>query len=112
MAVQKHNRSERTKDRLIRGLDLIPDDWELASAWRALQSIRRSRATLSRLLTNRAAATARDLRGALTALERASAHISGGFSVKEIEPLARMWGRLQRKVARASAARRAREARS
>jgi hypothetical protein len=77
--------------------------WYLAVSWQS--TYHRSRATLTRLLTNRAVATTRDLRGALTAVERALSHISGGFPVKEIEPLARMWGRLQRKVARTVAAR-------
>ena len=119
MAIQKHNRSnERTKHHLVRGIDFIPDNWELASGYRALQSLRRSRTTLSRLLADPAAAghrwstaTLRDVRGVLTSVERALAHISGGFPVKEIEPLARKWARLKRQAARTMAARRPREAR-
>jgi hypothetical protein len=112
MAIQKHNRSsERTKDRLVRGIDPIPENWELASGYRALQSLARSRTTLKRLLAEPAAAAPSDFRSVLTAVERARAYISGGFPVKEIEPLARMWGKLQRKTARTAAARRLREAR-
>jgi hypothetical protein len=85
MAIQKHNRSsERTTGRLVRGIDPIPENWELASGYRALQSLARSRTTLKRLLAEPAAAAPSDFRSVLTAVERARAYIRADFPSKRL----------------------------
>jgi hypothetical protein len=77
-------------DYLVRGIDQIPDDWEMASGLRTMRGLYRSRTVLKRLIGNavneRQAKLARDLRGILTAVEHAVRHETGGFVIREIEP--------------------------
>jgi hypothetical protein len=100
------------KGYLVRGIDPVPKHWEAASCHRALGSLYRSATVLERLiadaLTAGHKARARDLRSVLTAVNRGSAHIGGGFVIAEIKPLARKWATLERNAKRWSAAKRRR----
>jgi hypothetical protein len=92
------------KPHLVRGLDPIPPDWEAASGLRAMRGLYRSRTVLKRLIGNAVNADqvtlARDLRGVLTAVERAVQHQTGGFVIREIKPEAAKWAQARRKAQR------------
>lgn len=101
-----------TKPHLVRGIDPIPEFWESASGWRALQGLSRSRTVLRRLIAGSDDRNiARALRGVLTRVENARNHISGGFVTKDIAPLAAKIARLDAKAKRHIARMKAREAR-
>jgi hypothetical protein len=113
MTATSISRAARSKGYLVRGIDPIPENWEVASGYRALRSLRRSATVLERLIAEAVRAgrkaEARDLRSTLTAVERGHAHISGGFVISEIEPAARQWRKLEREAKRWVARRRQRQ---
>lgn len=89
------------KPYLVRGIDPIPDDWEYASAMRAMRGLYRSRTVLKRLIGNaKQAPLARDLRGILTTTERAINHMSGGFVIREMKLEAAKVAQARRKAQR------------
>ena len=76
------------KAHLVRGIDEIPEDWELASAFRAIQALNYSITQLERLATQHPS-IAPPLRRAVSAMRCGLNHITGGFPRNEIEPRAR-----------------------
>jgi hypothetical protein len=92
------------KRRLVRGIDVIPEDWELASGLAALRELSRSWTTLERLAVAAEKggdkAVARDLRRVQTACSRARDHISGGFDRRHIEPVVRQIERARTQIER------------
>jgi hypothetical protein len=80
------------KRHLVRGIDPIPEDWELVSMCGALESLSRGRTILERVIAEAVAAgnkrLARDLRRVETGVRLAQSNIAGGFDRKEIEPKA------------------------
>jgi hypothetical protein len=110
MAKQSVSRVGRSQGCLIRGIDPIPEGWEFASGCRARVSLHRSSVVLKRLIADAVRAGdrafARDLRGIDTSVQRARTHLSGGFRIREIQPLAQQnWTRAERyeRVLRAEA---------
>jgi hypothetical protein len=100
MATQHHNATARsgggqTKQRLVRGVDPIPQDWGIASAYLAVTSLRRSRTILKKLISeamnsgNRT--LARDLRRVDTGVRRGFDNLTGGFDRREIIPVAKQF---------------------
>jgi hypothetical protein len=92
------------KTRLVRGIDPIPERWEIASSWAAIRGLARSVTTLERLARAADASgdkvTARELRRSKTAAKRALDDITGGFDRANIEPLAAQWEAAEREVSR------------
>jgi hypothetical protein len=97
MAKQRISRAGRSQGCLNRGIDPIPENWELASSYRAQRSLSRSSTVLERLIAKAVDAgdktLARDLRSISTAVLRGLLHLSGGFPIKEIEAEVRKWGK-------------------
>ena len=85
-------RDNSEKRFLTRGIDAIPDDWELAYGLQSIAGLRRSLTTLARLIDQATAAgdkaTARDLRRVRSAAELALHRTTGGFDRRVAEPLA------------------------
>lgn len=94
--------SKPAKDLLVRGIDPIPEDWEIASTWDAMRALKRAITSAERLAAAADVAgdrhAARELRRITTACERALLKITGVFERKHIEPLA---GRLTQALAAA-----------
>jgi hypothetical protein len=79
------------KKRLVRGIDTIPEHYELLIAWSALAESTRVLPALFRLADEAKAAgrskDARVLRRAIKALHETEAAISGGFDVARMKAL-------------------------
>jgi hypothetical protein len=82
----------KPKASLTRGIDPIPENWELASGDAAIRGLCRAITTLERFeAKSRDRAAARDLKRVATACHRALSHITGGFDRKYIQPKANRW---------------------
>lgn len=87
----------KPKAYLVRGIDKIPEEWEMASFERATEAINNSYAQLGRLAM-RHPKLAPPLRRAMNAMTYALDQITGGFPRNAIEPRARKIARVLARV--------------
>jgi len=86
---------------LVRGIDEIPEDWELASGYHAIRALRYSITQLERLAQQHPS-IAPPLRRAVSAMRCGLNHITGGFPRNEIEPRVRKIAQLRERVSDAN----------